>query len=71
MAECQGLNLNAGSSQNILATKNLGDASRVPRFRFLLRLLSVSSFSLSSWLPLTYSPFPFFMDVQRTAVATV
>jgi hypothetical protein len=48
-------------------SKNLGDAFRVPVCLLWLKALSVSSLRpslLSSWLPLIYSPFPFFMDLK-------
>jgi hypothetical protein len=55
------------------ATKNFGDAHRVPTVA-LLQLLSASccfSSLLSFWLPWIYSPFPFFMEyLQRCFVAT-
>jgi hypothetical protein len=55
-----------GMLRGDFSRKNLGDALRVPRFVSYCRALSVSScrpFLLPSfWLPLIYSPFPFFMD---------
>jgi hypothetical protein len=53
---------------NKLTRKNLGDAFGVPLFgSFCSGPLSVSSWRpslLSFWLPLIYSPFPFFMDLK-------
>ena len=46
------------------ATKNLGDAHRVPIVALLQVLNAFCCFSslLSFWLPWFYSPFPFFME---------
>jgi hypothetical protein len=49
------------------ATKNLGDAHRVPMVALLQLPSAFCCFSslLSFWLPWIYSPFPFFMEFHN------